>query len=218
MLEILIFFIFAVVIGLMFTFFGYPFFRLLLPIWAFFAGLVFGVHGIESLLGYGFISVALGLLIGFIIGIILAIIAYTVYKLAIYLFGITLGYVLGSGLMLILGFNPGLISFLVGAGAAVLLTVLFAKAKMPRFLIIFLTAAGGSMGVISGLFVLFGKVPTIASSLELTRYMVSGSLFWLIIWAVLAGLGIAFQYAASVLFEDQDLGETYVWEKEYKGL
>ncbi len=214
MIEVLIFFIFAVVIGLMFTFFGYPFFRFLLPIWAFFAGLLLGFRGIEDLLGSGFISAALGLILGLVLGFVLAFIAYSVYSLAVYLFGLTVGYVLGSGLMLALGFDQGLITFLVGAAVAVGLVVLFSRTKMPRFLIIFLTAAAGSMAVLTGLFVLFGQVPTLGPSLQLTRYMVSGSLFWILVWAGLAGFGLAFQYAVSSMTED-DLSSEYDWDKEY---
>ena len=214
MLEVLIFFIFAVVIGLMFTFFGYPFFRFLLPIWAFFAGLMFGFRGIEDLMGPGFISVSLGLILGFIIGVVLAVLAYSVYSLAVYLFGITVGYVLGTGLMLAIGFDTGLLTFLVGAAVALGMVMLFARTKMPRFFIIFLTATGGAMAVMSGIFVLFGKVPTLGPTLDITRYMVWGSLFWLLIWAVIAGFGMAFQYAVSSLSQE-DLNGTYDWEKEY---
>ncbi|MFC1649658.1 DUF4203 domain-containing protein [Patescibacteria group bacterium] len=208
---------FAVVIGLMFTFFGYPFFRFLLPIWAFFAGLMFGFRGIEDLMGPGFVTASFGLIIGFVIGIILAALAYAVYSLAVYLFGLTVGYALGSGLMLAIGFNPGLLTFLVGAAAAVGLAVLFARGNMPRFLIILMTAAAGAMAVMSGIFVLFGQVPTLGPTLEITKYMVWGSWFWLIIWAVVAGFGMAFQYAVTSMTEG-DLNEVYDWEKEYTEL
>lgn len=213
MLEVLVFFILALIIGLMFAFFGYPFFRFLLPIWGFFTGLAFGVRGLESLLGEGFVSLSLGLIIGLFVGLILAALAYYVYAFAVYLFGITMGYVMGVGLMMAIGFDQGLITFLVGVGGAILFAFLFSMARMPKFLIILLTAAGGAMAVMMGVFVLFGKVPTMAASLELTRYVVWGSWFWLLLWAVLAGFGMAFQYAITNATED--LAATYDWEKEY---
>jgi hypothetical protein len=213
MLEVLLFFMFAVIIGLMFAFFGYPFFRILLPVWGFFAGLMFGFRGIESLLGAGFLTASLGLIIGFFLGLLLAAVAYFAYAVAVYLWGISLGYVLGAGLMLALGFDSGMMTFLVGAASAVAFAFLFSMAKMPKFIIILFTAAGGSMAVIMGVFALFGKVPTMAASLELTRYMVYGSWFWLILWAVLAGFGMAFQYATVSMTED--VTEVYDWDKEY---
>lgn len=198
----------------MFLFFGYPFFRILLPIWAFFAGLMFGVHGIESVLGAGFISVSLGLMLGLGIGIVLAALAYFVYAFAVYIFGISAGYVLGSGLMLALGFNNGLISTVAGVVGAVLLTLLFLSVRMPRFIIVFLTAAAGAMAVIMGIFVLFGRVPDVVTSLELTQYIVANSWFWFIVWALLASLGLAFQYVVVTVVDelnDDDLYGTYDW-------
>lgn len=216
MFEVLIFFIFAVIIGLMFLFFGYPFFRILLPIWAFFAGLAFGFTGVEGLLGTGFISVTLALVIGIVIGLVLAVVAYFLYSLAVYLFGITVGYVLGSGLMLAIGFSPGFMSALVGIAVAILFAVLFAMTAMPKLFIILLTAAGGAMAVIMGLFVLFGQMPEIAANLQLTSYLVSGSWFWMLVWIVLAIVGVAFQYSITSMTEGagySELSDPYMFEE-----
>jgi len=217
MLEILLYFVFAVVIGLMFTFFGYPLFRFLLPVWAFLVGFMFGFRGLEDLLGVGFVSASLGIILGFVVGVVLAAIAYMVYSLAVYLFGLTTGYVLGSGLMLAMGFDPGAMTFLVGAVAAIGLAVIFARGNMPRFFIMLVTASSGAMAVMSGIFVLFGRVPALEGSLELARYMVWGSWFWLLVWAILAGFGMVFQYAIAMT-TDGNLNEVYVWEREYTQL
>lgn len=219
MFEILIFFVFAVIIGLMFLFFGYPFFRILLPIWAFFAGLMFGVQGIESLMGTGFIPLSLGLILGFILGLVLAGIAYYVFELAVYLFGATIGYVLGAGLMTALGLGPGFLSGVVGLVVAVILAVLFVKTSMPRFLIIVLTAAAGAMAVFSGVFALFGAVPAMSGALQMTELLVTGSWFWLMLWLVLTVFGMAFQYVLVTVnneMSQKELNEVYVWDKEYK--
>ncbi len=72
MFEILIFFVCAAVIGLMFLFFGYAFFRILLPIWAFFVGLMFGVHGMQNLFGANVISSSTGFIFGLFAGAILS--------------------------------------------------------------------------------------------------------------------------------------------------
>jgi hypothetical protein len=103
----------------------------------------------------------------------------------------------------------------VGAVVAIGLIALFIRGNMPRFLIIVLTASAGSMAVMSGIFVLFGKVPELGPTLQITRYMVWGSWFWLLVWAVLAGFGMAFQYAVSRTSE-ANLVDPYDFEKEYK--
>ena len=211
MIETLLFVLLLVILGLALCFMGYSLFRVLLPIWGFIAGLIFGVQALDSLVGGGFLSVSLGLVIGFFIGLLLAAIAYWVYAFAIVLFGAALGYVLGAGLMLLIGLDYGFITVLVGLFSAVLMAMLFVKGRMPKFLVMLLTAMGGSMVMITGLFVLVGKVPTAGLSVFLTRYMVYGSWFWLIVWAIVAGLGMAFQYA--MVSQAEQLNEAFLVEE-----
>lgn len=213
--EVLIFVVLSVIIGLMFAFFGYPFFRVLLPIWAFLVGLSFGFNGINGLMGAGFISASLSLVVGIVLGGIFAFVAWYVYTLAVYIFGITVGYSLGYGLMAAIGAGSFL-SVLVGLGIAVLFLVIFAFAQMQKLFIVLLTAAAGAMGVITGLLVLFGQVPTVAASLQLTTLIVSNSFFWIIVWAVLAVIGIGFQYSVIAAYDDASLNGEYDWNKQYK--
>lgn len=209
MFEILIFFVCAAVIGLMFLFFGYAFFRILLPIWAFFVGLMFGVHGMQNLFGANVISTSSGFIFGLFAGAILAILAYVLYSLAVYWFGLTMGYVLGSGIMMALGMD-GFLGGVIGIIAAIVLVVLFIKVAMPKTFIVVLTALGGAMAVIMGLFVLFGAIPAVADSLQLTSYLVTGSWFWIIVWAVLAVIGMTFQFAV-LQQANENLSQNYDW-------
>ena len=83
--EVLVFVILSVIVGLMFLFFGFPFFRILLPIFGFFVGLAFGFNGLENLLGTGFITGTLGLILGVILGLVFAALAYFFYEKQQYL-------------------------------------------------------------------------------------------------------------------------------------
>ncbi|MBP7832778.1 MAG: DUF4203 domain-containing protein [Candidatus Levybacteria bacterium] len=209
MFEVLIFFVCAAVIGLMFLFFGYAFFRILLPIWAFFVGLMFGVHGMQNLFGANVISTSSGFIFGLFAGAILAILAYVLYSLAVYWFGLTIGYVLGSGIMMALGMD-GFFGGIIGILAAMAFIVLFVKVQMPSTFIVAFTALGGAMAVIMGLFVLFGAIPAVSDSLQLTSVIVANSWFWIVIWAVLAVIGMTFQFA--VLNQAQEnLSKNYDW-------
>lgn len=212
MIETLLFVFLLVILGLALCFMGYSLFRILLPVWGFVAGLIFGVQALDALTGGGFLSVSFGLIIGFFIGLLLAAIAYWVYAFAIVLFGAALGYVLGAGLMLLIGLDYGFITVLVGLTGAVLMSMLFVRGRMPKFLVMLFTAMAGSMVMITGLFVLVGKVPTAGLSVYLTRYAVYGSWFWLIVWAIVAGLGMAFQYA--MVSQAEELSEEFAI-KEY---
>jgi hypothetical protein len=194
MFSVLLFSLVAVLVGLAFTFAGYRFFRMLLPLWAFFSGLFFGIQAFDSLMGGGFLATAFGVILGIIVGLILAAIAYFAYSFAVVLYGASLGYSLGYGLMLLIGLNPGFIPWFFGIVVSVLFVVLFMALRMPTFFVVFGTALGGSMAVIMGLFVLFGRVPVELASLRTTNVLVSDSWIWLIIWLVLAGIGMASQY------------------------
>lgn len=200
MLEVLFFFICSVVIGAAFLFFGYAFFRILLPIWGFFAGLFFGLNGMEQLLGgTGVISVTTGLLIGIVLGIVLAAIAWYMYNLAVYLFAITVGYVIGSGFIMAAGLGDGFFAMIVGVIFAVGLVAFFHFAKMPQLFVVFVTAAAGAMAVVMGIFVLFGVMPNEFATLRLTSNMVFNSWFWVIVWIVLTAIGMAFQSAVATM-------------------
>lgn len=214
MFEVLIFFVCAAVIGLMFLFFGYAFFRILLPIWAFFVGLMFGVHGMQNLFGANVISTSSGFIFGLFAGAILAILAYVLYSLAVYWFGLTIGYVLGSGIMMALGMD-GFFGGIIGILAAIAFITLFVKVQMPSTFIVAFTALGGAMAVIMGLFVLFGAIPAVSDSLQLTSIIVANSWFWIVIWAVLAVIGMTFQFA--VLNQaNENLSKNYDWGRPAK--
>lgn len=208
MIEVILFSLIAIGIGLAFVFFGYPFFRILLPIWAFLAGMVMCVQGFDAMMGGGFLSVSAGLVVGFFVGLFFALMAYFLYAFAVYLYGISLGYMLGQGFMLALGFQNGLLTFAVGVVGALVVTFLFLVLKMPKLFIIITTAAGGAMAVMTGVFALFGKVPAVAASMSLSKIAVSGSWFWMMIWIVLAAVGVAAQY---VMVKREELMTTYVW-------
>lgn len=210
MIEAIIFAILAAVLGLVMVFFGYALFRILLPIWAFFAGLTFGINAMDALMGNGFFSASLGLIIGLIAGLIFAAIAYFAYQLAVVLWGASIGYLLGAGLMLAIGFNQGFIPWLVGVVLAVIMAVLFMNARMPRFLIMLFTAGAGAMVLISGLFVLFGQVPAFQNSVFWTRFQVYDSWFWIIVWALIAGFGIAVQ---ATMARGADLMQAAEWDE-----
>ncbi len=63
-LEILFVGLLALLLGAAFCFIGYRFFRILIPIWGFFAGFFFGAQGVVSLFGGGFLSTVTSWVIG----------------------------------------------------------------------------------------------------------------------------------------------------------
>jgi len=211
MIETLLFVLLIVILGLATAFMGYPLFKILLPIWGFILGLIFGVQALDALAGGGLLSVSLGIIVGFFVGLLFAAIAYWVYAFSVVLFGMSVGYVLGQGLMLLIGFNYGFVTVLFGILGAVLMASLFIKGRFPKYFIVVVTAMAGAMSVMTGIFVLFGKLPTASISVYLSRYVVYGSWFWLIVWAIIAGLGMAVQYTS--VKESEELTEAFLIEE-----
>ena len=66
----------AIGIGLAFAFWGFRVFLILLPIWGFFAGFIFGANGVDYLLGDGFLATTTGWVVGFLLGLLFAVLSY----------------------------------------------------------------------------------------------------------------------------------------------
>jgi hypothetical protein len=211
-LEVLFFSALAILVGLAFTFLGYQFFRILLPIWAFFVGLWLGVGATAAIFGGGFLTSALGLVLGFFIGLVLAALSYFVYSVAVVLFGASLGYTLGAGLMLLIGFDPGFISWLVGMVFAVAFGLMFIVGKFPKIVIIVGTALAGAMAVFAGILILFGVIPPESLGLGFAKPIVSNSFLLTVGWITLAVIGMATQYSVAQSSEEMLMEEFVVEE------
>src|SRR5215204_2217083 len=99
-LEGLIVGLFAILIGAAFCFAGFKWFLILLPIWGFLAGFVFGSNLVFHIFGadHGFFESALAIVVGLIAGVAFAVLSYLYYYFAVILLGASLGYLLGVGL------------------------------------------------------------------------------------------------------------------------
>jgi len=206
LLEVLLFSFLAIVLGLGLTFVGYAAFRILLPILGFFAGLWVGIEAANNLLQSApILGLSLGLIVGVVLGVIFAAIAYFVYSLAIMLAGLALGYALGAGLIYaIFGANAGFLALVVGIIGAAALGYLFWKGDMPKIYIMVITAFAGASAIIGGILVLFGQIPPSQLGLAIVEPYIAQNLFWIVVWAVIAGLGIFTQY------QMVKMSETYV--------
>lgn len=216
MIETLIFSLLSIIVGLCFCFAGWSYFRLLFPIWGFVIGLMGGVQFMIALTGSaGFLVTAMGLVIGLIIGTVFALLSTFVYKLAVILFGASVGYALGAGIWTLLGLNTPFLAVITGLLGGFFMIGLFVSAQMPKRIMIILTGLAGSMAVITGILALFGQVPPSDLGLSLINPYVQNSFFWFIIWAVLGGLGIFAQHQAA---REEELVKVLIWDDISKEL
>ncbi len=195
----------GLLIGLGFVFYGFGLFLILLPIWAFFFGFLFGAGVVTGIFNDGFLATVTGWVVGFFVGLLFAVLAYLFYWFAVVFIGASVGYAIGLGLLALLG-NGGenLMGLLFGLVGAIIVAAIVVVLRVPKYLIILLTAIGGAIAAIAGVALIFKQI----SWEELTSGSTSAfqavrDLGWL--WAgavvVLAVVGIVYQMRMTALTE-----------------
>ncbi len=164
-----------------------------LPIWGFFAGFFIGADLVTAIAGDGFLSTVAGWLVGAAIGVGFALVAYYVWYAGQIIAAGSLGALLGSGLMAAVGVDSGWIVFLIavlGAGAVSLAALAL---DVPKYLVAFSTALAGATAVVAGLLLIFNRVDLEHFDLGAAWAMIDDSWFWLIVWVVVAAVGLSAQ-------------------------
>jgi len=186
----------VLIVGALFCFAGYRFFRILITIWGFFAGFNLGTAAMTALFSNSpFLGTTTGIVLGLVIGLVFAALAYFFYYFAVVLLGATAGYDLGSGFIGAIGLNnPGFIAVIVGVALAVVFAIVILLFNLPKLLIMVFTAFGGAVAMLAGLLILLGQVKT-----DYLRYgdavaLVRASWFWTIVAIVIAVVGFLAQW------------------------
>jgi hypothetical protein len=185
----------ALVVGLAFAFYGFRFFLILLPIWGFFIGFLFGAGFVTGLFGDGFLSTALSWIVGFGFAVVFALLSYLYYWFAVIFLGGSIGYALGLSLMAWLNINGNLITFIVAIAFAVVFALAFVFLRVPKYLVLVATAFGGAFAAIVGVALILGRVPLAALQAGLAGAYVRDSLsfVWLAAAIVLGVIGYFYQ-------------------------
>lgn len=202
----LIFAILAAGLGAALVFAGYRLARVIIPLWGFFAGFVLGAAGVSDALNNGFIGTTMGIIVGLIVGLVFALLAYFFFSLAVVLFSASLGYWLGTSLILFLGFNKGFLSAAVGIALGAVVGIIALFGNFPKYYLIITTSIGGAVAVLGGIMLLFNKIELDAFNYAAVSQEVSTSWFWLILAIVLAGVGIVFQVKSNPNYTIEEWG------------
>ena len=185
----------VLIVGALFCFVGYRFFRILIAIWGFFAGFNIGTAAMTALFSQPFIATTTGIILGIVIGLVFAVLAYFFYYFAVVLLGATAGYDLGSGLIGAIGLNnPGFIAVIVGVAVAVVFALVILLFNLPKLLIMVFTALGGAVAMLAGLLILIGQVKVVNLQFGDAVALVKVSWFWSIVALVLAVIGFLAQW------------------------
>ncbi|HEY6285879.1 MAG TPA: DUF4203 domain-containing protein [Ktedonobacteraceae bacterium] len=197
----------VLLVGALFCFAGYRFFRILITIWGFFAGFNLGTAAMTALFNNAFLQTTTGIVLGIVIGLVFAALAYFFYYFAVVLLGATAGYDLGSGFIGAIGLNnPGFIAVIVGVALAVVFALVILLFNLPKLLIMVFTALGGAVAMLAGLLILLGQVKTAYLQYGDAVALVRASWFWTIVAIVIAVVGFLAQWRTN-----QDY--TLVWSE-----
>ena len=185
----------VLLIGALFCFVGYRFFRILIAIWGFFAGFNLGTAAMTALFNNAFLGTTTGIVLGLVIGVVFALLAYFFYYFAVVLLGATAGYDLGSGLIGAIGLNnPGFIAVIVGVALAVVFALVILLFNLPKLLIMVFTSLGGAVAMLAGLLILLGQAKVAYLQYGDAVALVRASWFWSIIAIALAVVGFLVQW------------------------
>ncbi|HET9520309.1 MAG TPA: hypothetical protein VFO73_04615 [Candidatus Limnocylindrales bacterium] len=163
----------AIGIGLAWAFYGLKLFTILLPIWAFFFGLVAGAQWGVDVFGEGFFATVLSWGIGVVLGIVLAAISFFWYYAAIVIAGGAVGYWLGVGFFEFLGFSgDGIIIVIIGLVVGAVFAIATFALGVPVLLVMAFSAFSGAAAVVNGALIFLGQI-----KLETLNDGIFGSLF-----------------------------------------
>jgi hypothetical protein len=148
----------AIGIGLAWAFYGLKLFTILLPLWAFFFGLVAGAQWGQDVFGQGFFSTVLSWIIGLIFGVVLAAISFFWYYAAIVILGGAVGYALGVGFFEWLGLGTGVVAIVVGLILGAIFAIATFVLGVPVILVMVFSAFSGAVAAINGIWILLGQI------------------------------------------------------------
>jgi hypothetical protein len=189
------------VVGLAVCFNGYKWFLILLPIWGFFWGFLLGAQTLQAVFGIGFLATVTSWVLGFVVGAVFAMASYVFYLAAVALMAGSLGYALGLGIMGLIGFDFGLITWLVGIVLAVIVAGVTIYYNLYKYVIIVTTAIGGAGTIVITLMFGYAGLTLAQFAENPIRLALRGSPLWTVFFLVLAVLGIAAQLTTSRGFE-----------------
>ncbi len=189
----------ALLLGAAFCFFGFRFFLILLPIFAFVLGVNVGTDATTAIFGDGTFATVTSWVVGLIAALAFAIFSYLFYYIAVAVLGGAVGYAIGASAWGLIGNEYGAIALVIGLAVGVVFAVGVLMLNVPKYLVVVLTALGGAATVLAGWFILIGKVPSDQIHWTYIGFLIRDSWFYLIVFGVLAAAGIIAQMRAPAI-------------------
>ncbi len=183
----------ALAFGVAVAFRGYRFFLVLLPILGFVIGFTLGAQTLQAIFDVGFLTTVTSWVVGFLVGLLFGVLSYLFYFVGVALLSFGLGYAIGAGFMGLIGFDLGLVSWLVGMAAGVVLALVVIFFNVQKWVIVAITSFFGSAAIIGSLMLVLGKISIEDLGTNAVGTAIEDSFLWLLFYMIIAVLGIASQ-------------------------
>jgi hypothetical protein len=184
----------AVAIGLVATFFGYRLFRAVLPVFGFVVGAIAGAQGVFLVFGDGFLVTTLSIVAAVVVGLVFGLIAYFWWALGIVLAVGGMGFAIGNALLPALSIdNLEVVSWLIGAAVAVGFALAAIVLRLPRAIVIAVTALWGAGATLGGVLIVLQQIEPEELGYGAVNAVVAESFLWLLVYIGLAAVGAVWQ-------------------------
>ena len=183
----------ALTAGLLFCFFGAFALRIVITFWGGFVGFTFGAGLVSAIWDEGFLSQASGWIVGFVFALIFAALSYLYYWVAVLLATMSLGFAAGAALMGAMNISWNWLIVLVGIAFGALLGIVAIVADLPGFLLIWLSALGGSSAAVTGLMLLTGAIDSSSFDEKSVTANVPHDWFWFVTYVALVVVSVVAQ-------------------------
>jgi len=181
----------GILFGLVLCFAGYRLFIILLPIWGFVFGLVFGAQSIQLLFGTGFLATVSSWVVGLVVGAIFAVLSYLFYIVAVAIIAGSLGYGLTVAFLFLIGMDANWLMWLIGIVVAIAFAVVTIVFNLQKWVVIGATAILGSAAMIETVVFLFRPAAVLLENP--VKAALDASPLLLVVFLVFAILGIVAQ-------------------------
>lgn len=183
----------ALVIGALFCFRGYVALRIMIPIWGGFVGFMGGAGLVAGTGGSGFLRTGAAWVVGLVFAVLFAALAYLYYEVSIVLAMASIGFTLGTALMVVIGVSWSWLIILVGVVVGVLLAMFAIGADMPGILLLVLSSMAGATAIVGGVMLLSGVVATRDFTDSGITEGIRDSWWWYLIYLAVLVTGIIVQ-------------------------
>jgi hypothetical protein len=187
-------------LGLAICFFGLRFWFILLPVFGAIAGFYVGARVMQDLFGTGFLATATSWIVGAIVAVAFALLSWFVWYAGAIIMAGAVGASLFSGIVHAIWTEPwGVVLFIAGLIGAIIFAVGALMLNLPLYIIIVNSALAGASLAVAGVMAMFGMITTSELADGATVAVVDEARFegaswlWVILWLVIAILGIVFQ-------------------------